>query len=314
MNVNRNPILIGTRWVFPDGATIPLVAGGSGDFLGAPPAGITLEGDPGQHQSQTQPRDDQGRFTAEQEAEIAAAAAANSPTTTDTNPQTGRTFTEDEVAKIRREEKDKLYKEIGTLREQMTVLTAAEEERQRQLAAAQAEADRAAEEARLQELSAIERIAELENRFTSETDRMRAEMEAERATFAKERAFQELQQYRTQRLAEEAETIMPDLIDFVSGGTAEEIEASISRVKERTQAILANMQAAQQQAVPPALTPPVQGSHITAPPVGPMDNQTSHQQLSAADIAAMDMNEYAANRDRLMQGASQQRRNGGLYG
>lgn len=213
------------------------------------------------------------------------------------------------IEQARREEKDKLY---GRIESQDERLRRIEQERQDEVQrqeearlAAEAEAQRLAEEEMsVRELFQKER-QEWESRFNS----LRQEQEAERAFFEKERTFHQLQEYRRQRIEQEADNLMPELLDLVTGNTEEEVENSIALVRAKTDAILEQMRAA----TPPAATPQ-RGASITSPPVGPMDNESAYQTLTAEDIAAMDMNTYAQYRDKIHAGLAERNRNRGLYG
>jgi len=231
-----------------------------------------------------------------------------------TNPQPkGKIFTEDEVEKIRQQEKDKLYKRIEeadtrvkSMEEQMAELAAERE-------AARKEAD---EKARMeqellrqreeQELSAKELLLKREEEFNAKLEsidqdyrRRFEEIEAQRtqqeALLEKERRLQELNSYTGRRMAEEQENIIPELIDLVSGNTEEEIENSIAVLRERSSAIIESIQQATQQQ-----QGRLRGVSPTAPPVGPMETQMEYQTLTAEDIRNMPMDQYAKMRERLM--------------
>ena len=232
-----------------------------------------------------------------------------------TNPQPkGKIFTEDEVEKIRQQEKDKLYKRIEeadtrvkSMEEQMAELAAERE-------AARKEAD---EKARMeqellrqreeQELSAKELLLKREEEFNAKLEsidqdyrRRFEEIEAQRtqqeALLEKERRLQELNSYTGRRMAEEQENIIPELIDLVSGNTEEEIENSIAVLRERSSAIIESIQQATQQQ-----QGRLRGVSPTAPPIGPMETQTEYQTLTADDIRNMPMDQYVKMRDRLLQ-------------
>jgi len=114
-----------------------------------------------------------------------------------------------------------------------------------------------------------------------------------------ERRFQELESYKSRRIAEEQDNVMPELLDFIRGNTEDEIESAISAVKTRTSAILENIQQAmpQQQRLRGV---PATGST----PSGPLENMTEQQTYTSADIAGMSMDQYAQVRDRLLASAS----------
>lgn len=88
---------------------------------------------------------------------------------------------------------------------------------------------------------------------------------------------------------------MPELLDFVRGNSEDEIESAIFAVKERTSAIMENIQ----QAMPQRQN--LRGVPATgSTPIGPLENMTEQQTLTSADIANMTMEQYAQVRDRLL--------------
>ena len=226
-------------------------------------------------------------------------------------------FTEDDVENIRKQEKDKMYKRleeadtrVKSMEEQMNIIS-----QEREAARKEAE-ERAAKEAEIlrqreiDELSAKELLLKKEDEFNQRINSVEqewqgrlAEIESQRqaqeALLEKERQMQEIQHYRAQRLQQEQESIIPELIDLVAGNSPEEIENSISILRERSSAIIESIQQATQQS-----QGRLRGAPVTAPPVGPMETQTEYQQLSADDIRNMSMEKYAQMRDRLLNARS----------
>lgn len=233
----------------------------------------------------------------------------------------GKTFTEDDVESIRKQEKDKMYKRleeadirVKSMEEQMAIIAA-----EREAARKEAE-ERAAKEAELlrqrelEELSAKELLLKKEDEFNQRISSVEqewqarlAEIEHQRASqealLEKERQLQALEHYRQSRLQQEQETIIPELIDLVSGNTEEEIEQSISVLRQRSSAIIESIQqaTAQQQGR-------LRGAPVTAPPVGPMETQTEYQTLTAEDIRNMPMEQYTKMRERLLNARPQRGR------
>ena len=222
-----------------------------------------------------------------------------------------RTFTEDDVEKIRQQEKDKLYKRledsdgrVKSLEDQLSTLSNESEVSKAEaarLAKAESDALRKREE---EELSAKELITKRETEFDeklkvveTEWEGRLAKIEEERASqeamLEKERRYRELETYLGRRMVEEEEYIIPELRDLASGTTEEEIDNSIAILKDRSSAILESIQQSTQ---PSGL----RGSPVTAPPVGPMETQTEQQTLSAEDIRNMPMEQYMQMRDRLL--------------
>ena len=228
-----------------------------------------------------------------------------------------RTFSTEDIERARREEKDKLYGEIGNLKEELKAIKAerekanklAEEAASKQ-AADQAKAEAEAKKKQEEELSVKELLAQKEQEWRQEIDTIKAERERDQELLAKERRYNELVSYRQRRLEEESDTIMPELRDMVALANSEqEIEASIQALQDRTQRILEQITAGQQAARQQQRT-----TSATAPPVGPMESQPEFQQLSNEDLKNMDIQTYAKNRDRLMSAVSQRVRTQGPYG
>lgn len=219
-----------------------------------------------------------------------------------------KTFTAEDIEKARKEEKDKLYNRLSTMEEELKAMKAEREAREK----AQKEAEKqAAEEAKKkaqEEMSAKELLAQKEQEWEQRFQSLQQDRERDRAILEQERQFTALMDYRANRMAEEAENILPELIDLVAGNSQEEIEASIARLRERTEKIVGNVQAAQQQA-----RREMPGTKVTAPPTGPVENQPGYETLSADDIRGMDMATYAKRREQLL-GAASQNRNKGLFG
>ena len=230
-----------------------------------------------------------------------------------------RTFTEDDVEKIRQQEKDKLYKRledsdgrVKALEEQLTTLSTESDETRSEaarLAKAESDALRRREE---EELSAKELITLRETEFdeklkTVETEwegrlaKIEEERASQEAMLEKERRYRELETYLGRRMVEEEEFIIPELRDLASGTTEEEIDNSIAILKDRSSAILESIQ---QSAQPSGL----RGSPVTAPPVGPMETHSEQQTLTAEDIRDMPMEQYSQMRDRLLKARPSQGR------
>ena len=237
------------------------------------------------------------------------------------------TFTMDEViARVeaaRTEEKDKLYSTLNTMDERLKIFEA---ERQALVDQAQAEAEALAEAQRLaqqQEMTITERQQQLEAQWEERFQAQEQKMAADQALFQKEREFQQIAGYRNQRLAEMADQIDPRFADFVGGTTPEEIEASLFIAATKTAEIGGEFQKYLQeqgfvpgQALPPPRTP---GLPVTSGPGYTPDQwgqQLTNQEttLTADDIKNMNMADFAQNREALLDAASRQVREKGLYG
>jgi DNA repair exonuclease SbcCD ATPase subunit len=242
---------------------------------------------------------------------VEAVAAFNEAVEQVAPPQKGKTFTEDEVESIRKQEKDKLYKRIEeaegrykSMEDQITVLAT---EREKAIKEA-TEISRKEEEIRRQrefdELSAKEllkraeddfnvKIQNIDKEWQTRFQAIEEERHAQEALLDKERQLRDLETYRQRRIHESQEEIIPELIDLVAGNTPEEVEASVEILRQRSAAIIESIQ----QATQPSR---VKGAAVTSPSVGPMETQTEYQSLNADDIRNMTMDQYVKMRDRLL--------------
>lgn len=208
------------------------------------------------------------------------------------------------LAKARKEEKDKVYGRIESLNQSVQELTAEREARVAAEEKARKEAEAAANKAAEAELSAKEllekreqewqaRIAQTEQSFTERFAAIEAERENERALLAKEREFNELQQYRAEQLAAKDDEIAPQFHRFITGNNKEEIDAAIA------QAVASSAEIAQQfqQAVSQNRQRQVGTVPSGLPPVDAQGGlQGGEKTFSAEELAQMDMATYAKNR------------------
>jgi len=220
-------------------------------------------------------------------------------------PAQPRTYTAEEVAeiqaRIRQEEKDKLYPRINKMDEELKIVRKEREEREKAEKAAAKEAAeqlKAEEEAKLEVRELLEkRNQEWEAKFSSlETERQR-----DREIFDKEREFNRLQQYLQERVQQEEEWIMPQLRGIISGNSEVEIDQAIEQAKAMTADIMAEVTGQQTQQ-----RQEMRGAAPTAPPVGPMEQLTQYESLTPEDIGSMDMETYKKHRGRLLQAAGRQ--------
>ncbi|WP_409238366.1 hypothetical protein [Streptomyces sp. PA5.6] len=230
-------------------------------------------------------------------------------------PPETKTFTEDDLAKARQQEREKLYGRLETQQETLNRLQAdldareaarkAEEE-----AAAEkvAQAEKEAEEKRQRELSAKTLLAEKETEWEAKLTALQEQIAERDALAAKEREFVELQQYQTQALAAAADEIAPELHDMVRGSTREEIDASVAAMKAKSAAIVQSLQAAQTQA-----RAQMQGTQPTGYGIGPGGAMADTRQLSVEDIRNMPMSQWAEIRKQIP-GISASSTNRGILG
>lgn len=219
-----------------------------------------------------------------------------------TQEQAQEFYTRDDLQRVRREEKDKLYERISTMDEQLKALQA---ERDAAEAAAKAEAEAAREKAKREEEEKMEvrdLLVRKEQEWTEQLSSLEQRYEQDRAVFEMERRLQMLETYKQERIAQESEYVMPELRDLITGSSEGEIDASIEQMKQRTAAIvsqIANSVGSQRQ--------DMRGAAPTAPPVGPMEQLQQYETLTPDDIRTMDMETYKKHRATLMQAASRTR-------
>lgn len=224
-------------------------------------------------------------------------------------PDPGDFFTAEDVANVRKQEKDKLYPRIEELSTELRTLRA---EREHTLREKEEQEARLAEEARLKAEEAMEvrellqkKDEEWQSRFAS----VQEELEQRDAMLERERELQELTEYRNQRIAAETNSLMPELLDFVTGNSREEIDASLNAVKERTSRILSQVQNSQA-----SHRQQMTGTRPTAPPMGPVEENDSMQRTyTADDIRQMNPSEYAQVRAQLRKAASDRVQSSGPY-
>jgi hypothetical protein len=222
---------------------------------------------------------------------------------------TSKFYTEEDLAKVRGQEKDKLYPQIEKLKEELDAIKRDKEEQE--LARKAAEEAKALEERERaeDEMGVRDLLKAKEQEWAEQLEREREERERAFALLDREKTFAEIQNYRTSRLEDERDSIIPELVDLINGNSIEEIEQSIQGLKERSSRILDSAQQAMQSA-----RREMTGTRVTTPPnAGPMDIETGTRQFTAEDIAAMPLNEYAKYRSQLLS-PNAQGRSQGLFG
>ena len=216
---------------------------------------------------------------------------ADAPTT----KATSKFYTEEDLARVRSQEKEKLYPQIDKLKEELEGIKR-EREEQARLKAEQEAAEEAARKAAAEDdLDVRSLLKTKEQEWQEQLERERQERERAFALLEREKAFADLQNYRAQRLDQERESIIPELIDLVTGNTQEEVEASINGLKERSARILESAQSAMQSA-----RKEMTGTRVTAPSAGPLETNSENRQFTAEDISSMSLNDYAKYRDKLL--------------
>jgi hypothetical protein len=232
-------------------------------------------------------------------------------------PPPAQTFTAEQIAKARQEEKDKLYPELENLKQQVsgfdTWKKQFEEEatKQANLAAEAARAEAEAEaKKKFEESDAKTLLTEAQAEWRTKFESLQQERETERVLFAKEREFNDLKEYATGKVnaALQANEIAPELADFVQGNNKEEIDASLEFVKAKSLQILDAFKNAQTQMR--SQMPGVSTAGFAT--TGPMDTEPGHKTFTNEELAALSPAEYAKHRVALLGAASQGQR--GMYG
>jgi hypothetical protein len=214
-------------------------------------------------------------------------------------PKSSKFYTEDDLAKVRSQEKEKLYPEIERLKDEVLSLKKDKEEKAARKAAEAAEKEAAKvakERAKLEDdLEAKDLIKLTAEELREQLERERQERERAFALLERERQFADLEAYKRQVIEQERENIIPQLIGYIQGNSQEEIQASVNSLKEQSASIMQDALTASQNA-----RKEMAGTRATLPASGPLETNLESRQFSAQDIASMSVNEYAKVRDRLM--------------
>lgn len=215
---------------------------------------------------------------------------------------TPNSYTADDIARARAQEKEKLYPQVEKLKEELALLKQREAEREAEEAKRKAERkQREAEAAKKKkeeeeaELSAKELLVRKEQELMAQIEAERAEREKALALLEQERKLQQLMQYRQQRLEQERENIIPELIDLIQGNSEDEIEQSISGLKEKSAKIFDSVSQASVQSRKEMV-----GARVTSPASGPLDNDSEQRTYTPDDISNMSLADYAKNRAKLL--------------
>lgn len=232
-----------------------------------------------------------------------------------------KTFSADDLQKARQQEKDKLYSELSNYKDQIATI-------QKQLDAQQAQRDeelsdkiRQAQEKEAKakkkaedEMSAKalleQKLRETNDSWEERFSNLQNERAQERAILDKERRYNELVEYRNSKLNEFADDIAPEFHAFISGENEDQINSAIEKAKAATQSIADQAKIAQQK-----MMSQMRGVSATGyGPMGPMESSIGEERYSAADINNMNMEQYAAFREKTGIASGQAFRNRGLFG
>jgi len=206
-----------------------------------------------------------------------------------------KTYTEEDLNRVREVEKSKLYDTIESLKGEVTLLSKDREERLAESDRLRKEAEEEARKKAEAELSTRELLDLKEKEWQAQLEEVRKENALNLALVERERQYAALTEYRNRRVQEEQDNIIPELLDLISGNTPEEIEQSITGLRDRSSKILDSAQSALQNARREMV-----GTKPTLPPT--MENNSGQQQFTADQIAAMSVTEYAKVRDSLGMG------------
>jgi len=206
-----------------------------------------------------------------------------------------RTYTEEDLKRVREQEKNKLYDTIESLKGEVTTLSKDREERLAEAERLRKEAEEEARKKAEAEMSTRELLDLKEKEWQKQLEEVRNENARNLALVERERQYASLMEYRNRRVQEEQDNIIPELVDLISGNTPEEIEQSITGLRDRSSKILESAQSALSSARREMV-----GTRPTLPPT--MENNSDQQQFTADQIAAMSVTEYAKVRDRLGMG------------
>lgn len=238
---------------------------------------------------------------------------AGDPAPVEENPQAR--FTAEDLQKVREQEKSKLYSELEKSRQEAEALRKEKEEREakdaeRREARKQREAEAEAERKRKEEeeMDTRQLLARREQEWQDQLAAERAQREQAFALLEKEREYQALQSYKAQLIEANRDSIVPELLDLVSGNTPDELNASIHTLAEKSNKIFEAAAAATQSA-----RQNLPGVRVTAPANGPLDINSDHQIASPEGLRDLSMAEYAKNRDRYL-GSAANSRGQGLFG
>jgi dTMP kinase len=224
----------------------------------------------------------------------------------------GPVFTAEQIAKAREDEKAKLYPQLEELKKTVAELQKERDDKLEAETKARKAAEKAAEEARKADTDTRTLLEEQEARFQAQLAALEEERAKERAIAEMETQFQQLQAYKAQALAANADNIIPELaseIQETNHTTAAEVDAHIARLTATSSRIIEQMQAAVQQQ-----RAGMRGAPVTAPPAGPLDTYSGNDPaLEAAHNGTLSFEDYVKNRDKLLPAAGRIR-NAGLYG
>jgi hypothetical protein len=223
------------------------------------------------------------------------------PPVTPIQAQSQKSYSEEDLHKVREQEKSKLYPQIDSLKDELNVLKKEREERLAEAEKLRVEQEAEARKKVEAEMDVRTLLETKEQEWAEKLEAERKEREKAFLLLDRERQYSEITEYRTSRVQQEQDNILPELLDLITGNSQDEIEQSIAGLKERSSRILDSASQAMQSA-----RKEMTGSRITAPASGPLDTNSDQQSFTAEQISAMSVTEYAKYRGKLLgQAASQ---------
>jgi hypothetical protein len=220
--------------------------------------------------------------------------------------QDPQTFTQEDVEKIRQEERARystLTQQMDELNTEISRYRQGDEERAKAEEKARKDAEKAEKKKQEEEMELRDLIAKKDAEWEERLAAERADREKALAVLEQERRHASLQTYLSQRMMEVGEDIAPQLRRLVGGNSEAEIDAKIQELTEITASIAGEtVQFFQQQN---AQRPTV---GVTAPPLGPPEMTPVTRTYTPDDIKALTPEEYAQQRESLLRAASASRR------
>lgn len=232
-----------------------------------------------------------------------------------------KTFTEADIAAARKQEKDKLYEQLASYKDQLSTIQKQLDLQQKLRDEEQAELTRQAQEKEAkakkkkeEEMSAkalLERkLQETNSTWEERFNQLQAERDKERELASKERRYNELVEYRNSMLNDYADEIAPEFHAFINGDSEDQIKAAVERARAATTSIVEQMKAAQQKQMSQ-----MRGVSATGyGPMGPLESQMGQETYTAEDINNMSMAQYAEFRQKSGLAERQSRSSRGLLG
>ncbi len=217
---------------------------------------------------------------------------ANTPSVLPSQPLV-QYFTAEQLESARQQEKDKLYQKIQQIEARNTEFQSTVNELKADKAARDDELmaqRKAAEDAkRLEAESKLsgQQLIESKQRELEETQaKFLQDMELQKALMLKEQELYRLQSFIQRRVAEEiaANTIIPDLVEYINGSNEAEVEVAINKAREKTANIVKGATSLTS-GIPGGVSP-------TGGPSGLLDTLSSPRQLTPEEIRNMPMDKF----------------------